>query len=65
MLKGWTAQPINSTVLSSLQIDTQPASAVRQGVSFIQDGSEAAEVVKPRTPGYPFAPLTFSLLLAA
>ena len=48
-----------------LQSDTQPASAMRQGVFFIQDGSQAVEVVKPRTPGYPLQPLAFSLLLAA
>jgi len=45
-----------------LQSDIQPACAVRQGVSFIQDGSQAVDVVKPRTPGYPFLPLAFSLL---
>ena len=38
---------------------------MRQGVSFIQDGPQAVEIVKPRTPGYAFLPLAISLLLAA
>ncbi|KAL0031101.1 hypothetical protein WJX77_003837 [Trebouxia sp. C0004] len=32
--------------------DTQSACAVRLGLSFTKDGSQAVEVVKPRTPGH-------------